>query len=81
MSKVFDQVSSSLLLVLQSPPSIHALSVKLGTIILERGAFQASQNGRAALATSSLFHHKHFTVRVQRRLEPDIASFSTDVTT
>ena len=52
--------------------------MKLGTIILERGAFQASQNGRAALATSSLCHHKDSTVRVQRRLEPNMQCYNTD---
>jgi len=49
--------------------------LKLGTVplILERGTHQMplGMEGSAAV-TSSLFHHKDSTVKVQRRLEPDM---------
>jgi len=55
MSQVFDQVSPSYSWSCRvHQVYMHSVPLHCETIILERGAFQASQNGRAALATSSL---------------------------
>ena len=58
----------------------YCYTVKLGTIWKEV-PFKRLKNERIGLATSNLCHHQDFTVRVQRKLEPYLQSFSTDITT